>query len=167
MASQAQQRTGAAGATRLACPSAQPDMQDAHVFALLEGSAAAPRVAYLKKEALIPIHALPTLPEGLSPSEVFRMGARCEEHRCGQYADGRCSLGERVVRSLPAVVDRLPSCTLRDSCRWHAEQGGAACLRCPQVVTLVPRDTDPLARVAVPPAQRAGASPGAEAAIAR
>lgn len=132
------------------CPSAQPDMQEARAFGVLSGTAEAPRIAYLKAEAVIPAAELPETP-GLQAIEVFRLTARCEEGRCAQYADGRCSLGQRVVDGLDPVVDTLPSCTLRDTCRWHAEQGKPACLRCPQVVTLVPRNGDRLSRAAALP----------------
>lgn len=132
------------------CPSAQPDMQEARIFGVLSGSAEAPRVAYLKAEAVIPAAQVPDT-GGLNPIEAFRFAARCEGHRCGQFADGRCSLGQRLVEGTDAVVDTLPSCTIRASCRWHAEQGRQACLRCPQVVTLIPRGSDRLSRAAALP----------------
>jgi hypothetical protein len=53
---------------------------------------------------------------------------------------------------LPEVTDALPSCQIRPTCRWYAEIGRPACLRCPQVMTLVPSDQGELARVAVPEA---------------
>jgi len=46
------------------------------------------------------------------------------------------------------VVSELPSCQIRDTCRWFAEEGGAACLRCPQVVTLVPSEQNALRHAA-------------------
>lgn len=125
-------------------------MRDAHIFGVLSGSVDAPRVAYLKKEAVIPAARMPPTP-GIDPVEAFRFGARCEEGRCAQYADGRCSLGQRLVDGLEPVVDALPSCTLRPSCRWFFEQGNEACVRCPQVVTLVPKGSDRLSRAAALP----------------
>jgi len=74
------------------------------------------------------------------PTRVFRFAASCEEKKCMHF-DGRdCRLAVRIVQILPAVVERLPPCIVRASCRWHAQEGGAACLRCPQIVTL---NTDP------------------------
>ena len=124
------------------CPSAQPDMAEARVIGVVSGTAEAPRIAYLKAEAVMPA----------SQVEVFRLAARCEEHRCSQFADGRCSLGERIVKGTDAVVDTLPSCTIRATCRWFAEQGEPACLRCPQVVTLIPLGRDKLSQAAALPA---------------
>ena len=132
------------------CPSAQPDMHQARIFGVLSGSVDAPRVAYLKQEAVIPAAGLPDT-GGLNPIEAFRFAARCEEGRCGQYADGRCSLGQRLVEGLQPVVDALPSCTIRPTCRWYAEQGRAACVRCPQVVTLIPMGNDALSQAALVP----------------
>jgi hypothetical protein len=121
------------------CPSAQPDMHDARIFGVLSGTVGAPRVAYLKQEAVIPAGALPET-GGLDPVEAFRFAARCEEGRCGQFANGRCSLGQRLADALPPVVDALPSCTIRPTCRWYAEQGREICFRCPQVVTRIALD---------------------------
>ena len=136
------------------CPSAQPDMAQARVIGVVSGSAEAPRIAYLKAEAVFDAADVPLL-QGINPVEAFRFAARCEEGRCVQYEDGRCSLGQRLVDGVDPVVDSLPSCTIRDTCRWFAEQGRAACLRCPQVVTLIPRGGDRLSRAAALPAAMA------------
>ncbi len=141
----------ASAPSRFSCPSAQPDMAQARVIGVVSGTAAAPRIAYLKAEAVIPAAEV-TMHGDLSSSEVFRFAARCEEHRCSQFADGRCSLGERIVKGTDVVVDALPPCTIRATCRWFAEQGEPACLRCPQVVTLIPLGRDKLSLAAALPA---------------
>lgn len=144
---------GAVALSPYSCPSAQPDMLEARVIGVLSGSAAEPRIAYLAQEAVIPAANMPPTP-GVDPVEAFRFAARCEDHRCAQHVDeaegGRCGLGARIVTQLDPVVARLPSCTIRASCRWYAEQGREACLRCPQVVTLIPRDASRLSRAAQP-----------------
>ena len=133
---------------RLSCPSAQPDMQDARIFGVIAGTPAEPRVAYLKKQAQVTPAMLDQL-EGLDPTRVFRYAARCENGRCAQYEGGRCSLAQRIVAQLAPVVSDLPSCQIRDTCRWFAEEAGAACVRCPQVVTLVPSDQNALRAAAL------------------
>jgi hypothetical protein len=69
------------------------------------------------------------------PREVFRMAGHCEESRCTHFDGVNCKLATRIVQILPAVVDVLPACLIRASCRWHTQEGKPACLRCPQVVT--------------------------------
>lgn len=133
---------------RLSCPSAQPDMAEARIFGVIGGDAAEPRVAYLKKKAQVTPQMLEALGD-VDPTRVFRYAARCESGRCAQYENGRCSLAQRVVAMLPAVVDDLPSCQIRDTCRWFAEAGGDACRRCPQVVTLVPAEQNALRAAAL------------------
>jgi hypothetical protein len=44
-------------------------------------------------------------------------------------------LAAKIVRWVPTVVDKLPACAIRAECRWWHQEGKAACLRCPQVVT--------------------------------
>jgi hypothetical protein len=125
-------------------------MADARVIGIISGTPEQPRIAYLKEDALLRPGQLPDT-GGLDPTEVFRFGARCEEGRCAQFEGGKCSLGHRIVQGTDPVVDALPPCTLRASCRWFAEQGEPACLRCPQVVTLLPRGDDQLSRAAALP----------------
>ena len=55
----------------------------------------------------------------------MRFAARCEESRCCHF-DGQI---------LPAVVEALPARLIRSECRWYAQEGRPACLRCPRVVT--------------------------------
>ena len=138
-------------AAPLSCPSAQPDMAEARIFGIVAGSAQAPRIAYLKAEAKVTDEMMEGL-SGLEPTRVFRYAARCEESRCAQFDKGCCSLGRRIAEMLPEVTEALPSCQIRPTCRWYAEIGRPACLRCPQVMTLVPSDQGDLARVAVPKA---------------
>ena len=133
----------------MSCPSAQPDMVDAHVFGVVAGSAEEPRVAYLKRSAEITGEMMAGLGD-LDPTRVFRFSARCESGRCAQFADGRCGLASRIADQLPAVVDTLPSCQIRATCRWHREIGDSVCLRCPQVMTLVPPEQNLLRQAAVP-----------------
>ncbi len=118
------------------CPSAAPDWDGSHVFGVVGGSAAEPRVGYLIK----PQPATPDLLglTGLvSPTKVLRMAAPCAHGRC-QHFDGvrdQCRLAAKLVRQLPQVADRPPPCRIRPECRWWQQEGKAACLRCPQVVT--------------------------------
>ncbi|HET9640985.1 MAG TPA: hypothetical protein VFP12_17470 [Allosphingosinicella sp.] len=135
----------------LSCPSAQPDMVDARIFGVVAGTAEEPRVAYLKADAVVTDEMLEELGD-LKPTQVFRYTARCEESRCAQFDNGCCSLGKRIAEMLPVVTEALPSCQIRPTCRWYAEIGRPACLRCPQVMTMVPSDESDLARVAVPEA---------------
>lgn len=129
------------------CPSAQPHMEGARPFGVISGTAQETRIAFFKKSAL----------DGFDwrkqfgtqdATRLFRFAASCDEQKCGHYDGSRCSLGQRVKEGLPAVVDALPPCLIRADCRWFAEQGGDVCLRCPQVVTMIPAADTPLNSVA-------------------
>ncbi len=134
----------------LSCPSAQPDMVDARIFGVVDGSVDEPRVAYLERPVALDATARASLGD-LGPTRVFRLAAQCEPHACAHFNGATCSLARRVVEHLSPVVDALPACRVRVNCRWFEEQGPAACLRCPQVVTMIPRGDTPLNHAAVPP----------------
>jgi hypothetical protein len=128
-------------------------MAGARIFGVLSAEAGVPRVAYLQPGVRVPKSILVKLQlaePSVEPTEIFRFVASCEEHRCTHFDGARCRLGERVARQLEPVVDTLPPCQIRASCRWFAEQGRQVCLRCPQIVTRVPSG-DSLSRIAASP----------------
>ena len=135
-----------ATAQGLTCPSAHPDMADAKVFGVLDGTPDEPRISYLRSDAKVGAEVIGALQ--VDPVSVFRFSAQCETTRCAQFDGHACGLGKRIVEGLSPIVDALPPCQIRATCRWYAENGSAACLRCPQIVTLVRRDSSRLSRVA-------------------
>lgn len=117
------------------CPSAQPGMDRCTVLGVVRRDGPNPILEYLREP-------LPATPEilgmaaPLKPIEVFRLAATCAEHKCPHFDGTDCRLAARVVRILPAVVDKLPPCIIRQRCRWYAQEGGAACRRCPEITTV-------------------------------
>jgi hypothetical protein len=109
-------------------------MGDVRVLGVVTRDAEDARLAYLDE----PLPATPELLATAAPaavSQVFRLSARCEESKCTHFDGTHCQLAVRIARMLPEVVDHLPACTIRPECRWFRQEGRAACLRCPQVVT--------------------------------
>lgn len=117
------------------CPSAQPGMDRCTVLGVVRRDGPSPMLEYLRE-------LLPATPEVLAmaaplkATEVFRLAATCAEHKCPHFDGADCQLAARVVRILPAVVDSLPPCIIRQQCRWYAQEGGAACKRCPEITTV-------------------------------
>jgi hypothetical protein len=71
-------------------------------------------------------------------------------------------LAVRIVARLPEVVSSLPPCNIRRTCRWFAQEGGAACRRCPQISTTDDGSNTELAAVALPqPVKSNGGAPTA------
>lgn len=137
---------GSGDAPELMCPSAGAEA-DSVVFAVRVGDA---EVAYL--DELVPTTArLLELAEPADPRQVFRFGAPCAGRGCRHFTGTSCSLGERIATRLEPAVTQLPVCRLRSRCRWFAEQGGAACLRCPVVVTLRTAADEHFAETVRPP----------------
>jgi hypothetical protein len=122
------------------CPSAQPGMENCRVLGVvLEESTPhqhpTTRIVYLS-ELLPATNDVLALSAPLKPTEVFRLSATCAEHKCPHFDGADCRLATRIVKILPAVVDALPSCTIRKDCRWYSQEGAAACQRCPEITTV-------------------------------
>lgn len=141
------------------CPSAQPDWEGSVVLGVVLGTAEAPRLAHL--EVLQPVtEDLMALARPVTPTEVFRIAAPCAGRGCIHFDGADCRLVERLVTLLPPVVEALPPCALRPSCRWWQQEGKAACLRCPQVVT--DSNAADMQRIASPDTEGSPASPAAD-----
>jgi hypothetical protein len=104
------------------------------VLGVVLGTAEKPRLVPL--EVLQPVTAeLMALSAPVTPTEVFRVAAPCVGRGCKHFDGADCRLVQRLVALLPPVAEAAPPCPLRPACRWWHQEGRAACLRCPQVVT--------------------------------
>jgi hypothetical protein len=127
-------------------------MQDLEVLGVIERTPEGARVVYLREHVEADDATLAqSFP--VSATEVYRLSGACESNRCMHFSDDRCRLAERIATMLPPVVDVLPPCTIRSNCRWFEQEGRAACLRCPQVVTECFDGSDEYRRVALPQPQ--------------
>jgi hypothetical protein len=117
------------------CPSAQPGMDNCTVLGVVQHEGPAPRLVYLN-QILPASQEVLDMAAPLKPTEVYRLAATCAEHKCPHFDGSDCQLATRVVQMLPAVVDALPPCTIRKDCRWFSQEGGAACMRCPEITTV-------------------------------
>jgi hypothetical protein len=121
-------------AAPLACPSANPDWEDAQLLGVVLGTADAPETWFTGVRPVEPAMLAAAAPA--RPAEVFRFTARCREGACAQFAGGKCRVGAAVAAHLePLEAHALPRCGIRPDCRWWHEQGASACRRCPTVVT--------------------------------
>jgi Cobalamin biosynthesis protein CobN and related Mg-chelatases len=116
------------------CPSAQPEMKGSIILGVVGGSAEEPRLGFLSQPQPVTEQVL-ALAEGVKPTEIFRFAAPCAGTSCVHFDGKDCRLASRIVKLVPPVVDMLPSCRIRPECRWWQQEGKAACLRCPLVVT--------------------------------
>jgi hypothetical protein len=123
--------------TETLCPSAQPDWDGARLFAVVGGTPDRPETAYLDQTQPVTPELL-ELAGPVAPAEVFRFAAPCAGSGCAHFdgAGHSCRLAEKTVRLAHSVVEMLPRCAIRSSCRWWQQEGPAACRRCPQVVTV-------------------------------
>jgi hypothetical protein len=124
------------------CPSAEPDMADATVFGVQTGNLEdGLRVGYLTEAQPVTADILAATGEAL-PTQVLRVAAPCMGNGCKHFDGSGCQLAARVASLMEPVVSKLPRCAIRPTCRWFYQEGPAACLRCPQVVTDLATGTD-------------------------
>ncbi len=133
----------------LSCPSGQPDHPDAQVLGVVNPTPEGPRVAYVAGRVPVTEDLL-ALAGDLPPNRVMRFASKCIEGGCLHFDGQDCQLAKRIVSRLDPVVDALPPCAIRRTCRWFAQEGGAACSRCPQVVTVTTKHEPDLVAVALP-----------------
>ena len=133
------------------CPSAPPERAGGVLFGVVGGGATgSDLVAYLKEPQPVTDEVL-ALAAPLPPAAVLRFAAGCAESACAHYDGHECRLAEKVVVLLPPVVSVLPPCAIRSKCRWWAQEGRAACVRCPAIATR-PADAGEALRRAADPA---------------
>ena len=68
----------------------------------------------------------------------FRFAGKCAKGGCSQWTGSSCGVMDSLSRLNPVVkitVGKLPECTIRQDCRWFAQDGPKACVICPYVVT--------------------------------
>jgi hypothetical protein len=132
-------------------------MQDLQVLGVVSGSGEDARLAYVNAH-LPATDELLALTAPLPPAQVLRLAAKCEEKRCTHFDGTDCKLAARIVASLAPVADKLPPCAIRPTCRWHIQEGAAACFRCPQIVTSAEDRSEQMAAVALGEHARTSAS---------
>src|SRR5258708_24419298 len=117
------------------CPSAQPDMPGAKIFGVLTKTPEDElRVGYLTEAQPVTEDLLAASGPAF-PTEIMRIAAPCLGSGCRHFDGSNCRLATRVAEKFDPVVSGLPPCAIRPTCRWFRQEGKAACLRCPQVVT--------------------------------
>jgi hypothetical protein len=109
-------------------------MPRSRLLGVIQEYAGERRLAYLDRPEPVTDELL-QLSGGEPPTRIFRFAAPCVENGCSHFDGESCRLATRVVRRLPAAVDEPPDCALREACRWWRQEGDAACLRCPMIVT--------------------------------
>jgi hypothetical protein len=132
------------------CPSSQADTEGAKVFGVVSGNLdTGMSVGYLTD-------AQPVTPDvvaasgAVKPSEVMRIASPCMGGGCVHFDGQNCQIAARMAALLDPVVRSLPRCAIRPTCRWFRQEGPAACVRCPQVVTDVRASTELQRQVAGP-----------------
>ena len=75
--------------------------------------------------------------EPVSPERRFRFAGKCIESGCKQWVNGRCAIGDFVIKFVDQVAEEDPhfACPIRESCRWFLQAKYDACKICPYIPT--------------------------------
>jgi hypothetical protein len=119
------------------CPSSRPQRPRSRVIGIVQDAQGQPIVRFLAHAAPVTdeLRALDHAGQPARLTEFLRFASPCACSACAHYQEGACGLARRVAAEAPAVVDIAPPCSIRASCRWRRQEGEAACLRCPGIVT--------------------------------
>lgn len=116
------------------CPSFAPRAPGKGVvFAIVAGTPEQPEVIPLAKPEPVTEEVF-ELAAPHHPSEIFRIATPCLEGGCKNFGNGLCHLAKAMLQRPEAAAD-LPPCRIRPQCVWWHQEGKAACLRCPEVIT--------------------------------
>jgi hypothetical protein len=116
------------------CPSSRPEYKDSLIFGVIGGSPENPEVNYLQDLQPITKKVVEQI-SPVTPAEVFRTASPCATNGCQHFDGTECNLATRIAEQLPIVTPQLPSCAIRDTCKWWQQEGNNVCFRCPQVIT--------------------------------
>jgi hypothetical protein len=125
-------------------------MAGATAFGVIDHGNEMPLLGYLDQPTPVSPELL-DLAKPLRPTQIFRFAAPCQGDRCGHWSGAACTLVDRITELLPVVSLTLPPCRIRSDCRWFAQRGRNACVRCPQVVTQNEQPTEQMIVAATPP----------------
>jgi hypothetical protein len=111
-------------------------MDGARVLGVVDRGGGAARTAYVAGRVPVTEEVLAAAAP-MPPTHLMRFAAPCATSACSHFEAGACRLATRIATRMEPVVDHLPACAIRPTCRWYAQEGEAACRRCPQVVTRI------------------------------
>lgn len=131
------------------CPSTTLDRATALIGLVDRAEHAEGRITYMVDRCDVP-RALHDAAGEIDVGTVARLAGPCAQSGCAHHTSGGCTLAERITATLPVVVDRLPTCSIRRTCRWWHDQGAAACHRCPAITSSAPAEPT-MVSVGAPP----------------
>jgi len=78
-----------------------------------------------------------------APEKALRFTNKCIQSGCKQWTGSKCGVIENILEKVERkfMKDQLPSCAIRNPCRWHNQRGPEACKVCPLVTTYLEHPT--------------------------
>ncbi len=95
------------------------------------------QVQFLNQPVRIDAEFVDIAHQGRRPEKRFRFSSPCATNACRHWTGSRCGVIDEVFDSVPEThrIETRPRCAIREQCRWHRQEGDAACGACPLVIT--------------------------------
>ena len=71
------------------------------------------------------------------PEKRLRFASACVKSRCQQWTDGKCGVIKNALVELKKnnLSEKPQKCSIREACRWFAQEGISSCKVCTFVIT--------------------------------
>jgi hypothetical protein len=94
-------------------------------------------ISFLSKKVVIDQEFVKISRLGRSPEKRFRFADTCVKAGCKHWTKDRCVVIDNILDILGPQPDlaKLPSCSIREQCRWFKQLGSKACTVCPEIIT--------------------------------
>ncbi len=117
------------------CPSARCKTGNT-IFGMLTDKGS---VAFLRDKLTATESFVEATKNGSKPESRFRFSDKCYESACEKWNGQNCSVAkiaaELSISDVRLLEESVPSCAIREHCRWFYERGDSACKACRWLIT--------------------------------
>ncbi len=94
------------------------------------------RINYLRAPLEIDETFVSEAQKGRDPEKRFRFAGACVKNGCKNWneSSAKCTLIDTIIEAFDNTGKELNNCSIRNSCRWYAQEGRMACANCSQIV---------------------------------
>jgi hypothetical protein len=118
---------------KILCPST-PAKEGAVLLGIVDKDGT---LAYIPDKMEIDSGFIEIAEKGRALEKRFRFSNKCAGKGCQNWIQGNCIVPKVMSQLIKTEIEffSLPSCSIRNDCRWYLQEGASACGICPFVRT--------------------------------